>query len=220
MTSITEKPVENGVRHGSIVRGVAHVISFIFHPIFVPVYITLFVLYVHPMLFAGYTDLMKVRMVAMIVVNLSLLPAATVFLCWRLKFIDSMVMNTQKERIIPLAAAMIFYFWCWYVLKSNTGVPDEFRNFLLGCFITIISGWMANIAFKVSLHGLAAGGLIGFLFLLTFYTEGGSAQYFALAVIIAGAVCTSRLLLGTHRAGEVYAGFFIGLTCQLAASLM
>lgn len=220
MTTISEKSEPDNVRHGSIARGVAHVVSFVFHPLFVPVYVTLFVLYVHPMMFAGYTDLMKVRMVAMIMVNLTLLPAATVFLCWRLKFVDSIFMNTQKERIIPLAAAMIFYFWCWYVLKNNHGVPDEFRNFLLGCFITIIAGWMANIAFKVSLHGLAVGGMVGIMFLLTFYTEGSSAQYFALAVVIAGAVCTSRLLLSTHRAVEVYAGLLIGLTCQLAASVM
>jgi hypothetical protein len=206
--------------HSMPVRWFAHVVSYIFHPLFIPVYITLFLLYVHPLLFAGYTDLMKVRLAATIFVNLTLLPAVTVFLCWRLKFITNVYMNTQKERIIPLAAAMIFYFWCWFVLKSNGGIPDIFRQFLLGSFITIIGAWLANIAFKVSLHALAMGGLFCFMLLLTFNVDGSSAQYFAIGVVVAGLVCSARLIVSTHRPFDVYAGFFIGIVSQLLAILL
>ena len=206
--------------HPAPVRWFAHVLSFIFHPLFVPVYITLFVLYIHPLLFAGYTDLMKIRLAATIFVNLTMLPAVTVFLCWRLKFITNVYMETQKERIIPLAAAMIFYFWCWFVLKSNGGIPDMFRQFLLGSFITIIGAWLANIAFKVSLHALAMGGMFCFLLLLTFNAEGSSAQYFAMGVVVAGLVCSSRLIVSSHRPFDVYSGFFIGVVSQLLAMIL
>ena len=207
-------------KHSAPVRWFAHVVSYTFHPLFVPVYITLFVLYLHPLLFAGYTDLMKIRLTATIFVNLTLLPAVTVLLCWRLKFISNVYMDTQKERVIPLAAAMIFYFWCWFVLKANGGIPEIFRQFLLGCFITIIGAWLANIVFKVSLHALAMGGMFCFLFLLTFNVEGSSAQYFALAVAIAGIVCSSRLLISSHRPFDVYTGFFIGAASQLVAMIL
>jgi hypothetical protein len=206
--------------HSVTVRRVAGVISFIVHPLFVPVYITLFLLYVHPLLFAGYTDLMKFRLTATIFVNLTMLPAVTVLLCWRLKFVGSVYMETQKERIIPLAAAMIFYFWCWFVLKTNGGIPDMFRQFLLGSFITIIGAWLANIAFKVSLHALAMGGLFCFMLLLTFNVEGSSAQHLTIAVVVAGIVCSSRLIVSSHRPFDVYAGFFIGATSQLVAMIL
>ena len=160
---------------------------------------------------------MKIRLTATIFVNLTLLPAVTVFLCWRLKFINNMYMDTQKERIIPLAAAMIFYFWCWFVLKTNGGIPELFRQFLLGSFITIIGGWLANIAFKVSLHALAVGGLFCFMLLLIFTSEGGSAQFFAVSIALAGLVCSSRLIVSSHRPFDVYAGFFIGAASQLLA---
>jgi hypothetical protein len=207
-------------KHSAPVRWFAHVVSFIFHPLFVPVYVTLFVLYLHPLLFAGYTDIMKVRLTATIFVNLTMLPAVTVLLCWRLRFIDNIYMETQKERIIPLAAAMIFYFWCWYVLKTNGGIPELFRQFLLGCFITIIGAWLANIAFKVSLHALAMGGMLCFLFLLTFNVEGSSPHYFALALVAGGLVCSSRLIISSHRPFDVYAGLFIGVISQLLAVLL
>ena len=129
-------------------------------------------------------------------------------------------MDTQKERIIPLAAAMIFYFWCWFVLKTNGGIPEMFRQFLLGSFITIIGAWLANIAFKVSLHALAMGGLFCFLLLLTFNVEGSSAQYLAIGVVIAGLVCSARLVVSSHRPFDVYAGFFIGVLSQLLAVVL
>lgn len=207
-------------QHSAPVRWFAHAVSFIFHPLFIPVYVTLFVLYLHPLLFAGYTDLMKIRLTATIFVNLTLLPAVTVLLCWRLKFINNVFMDTQRERIIPLAAAMIFYFWCWYVLKANGGIPEIFRQFLLGCFITIIGAWLTNIAYKVSLHGLAAGGMFCYMLLLTFNVEGSSAQYFAFAIIVAALICSSRLIVSSHRPFDVYSGFFIGVVAQLLALVL
>lgn len=210
----------SGEKHSAPVRWFAHIMSLVFHPLFVPVYITLFVLYVHPLLFAGYSDLMKVRLTATVFVNLTLLPAATVFLCWRLKFISSVYLETQKERIIPLAATMIFYFWCWFVLKNNGGIPEAFREFLLGSFIIIIGAWLANIAFKISLHALSMGGMFCYMLLLVFNLEGGSAQYFAISVVIAGLVCSSRLIGSSHKPFEVYAGFIIGATGQLLAFLL
>ena len=74
----TEEQVN--VRQSAPVRAFALAISYIFHPLFIPVYTTLFVLFLHPLMFAGYTDGMKARLLATIFVNLTMLPAATVFL--------------------------------------------------------------------------------------------------------------------------------------------
>jgi hypothetical protein len=223
MSVVTESQREQTLAaddHPAIVRWCAHLISYIFHPLFIPVYVTCFVLYIHPLLFAEYNSGMKMRLIATVFVNLTFLPAITVFLCWRLKFINDLYMKTQKERIIPLAAAMIFYFWCWFVLRNFTEIPDVYRQFLLGSFIAIIGAWLANIAFKVSFHALAMGGMFCFMLLLLFNTEGAGPQYFALSSIVAGAVCSSRMILSAHRPFDVYVGFLIGIVSQLAALIM
>jgi hypothetical protein len=198
-------------------RTFARVISYVFHPLFVPLYVTCFALYVHPLLFAGYDDGRKIRMLATVVVNLTFFPAMTVFLCWRLGFIRNMYLGSMKERIIPLAATMIFYFWCWFVLRNFVEIPVEYRQFLLGSFVTIIAAWLANISFKISLHALAMGGMLFFVGLLSFGVEGGSAWYLAAALLVAGVVCSSRLALGTHRPFEVYAGLVLGVLSQVVA---
>lgn len=201
-------------------RWFANFISFIFHPLFIPVYVTAFLLFVHPLLFAGYSELAKVKLLMTVILNLAFFPAVTVFLCWRLKFIESIKMHTQKERLIPLAATMIFYFWGWYVLKNFKEVPEFFKDFMFGSFLTVIAGWLANIYFKVSLHGLAMGGLVTFIALLVFGFEGGSAWYLAITLLIAGAVCSSRLILASHKPFEVYAGFIIGVLAQTLAFII
>jgi hypothetical protein len=204
-------------RQPLLIRIFAQFFSVLFHPIFVPLYVGYFLLFVHPLLFAGYDLAGRIKLLGTLFVNLTLLPAVTVFLCWRLKFTQSMRLDSQKDRIIPLAAVMIFYFWCWFVLKNFSELPALFRQFLLGCFLTTIGAWLANIYFKVSLHGLAMGGACFFMFLALYLTDGGSVQYFAAAVLIAGLVCTSRLLLATHAPFELYSGLFIGAFCQAAA---
>ncbi len=199
-------------------RWMAVGLSYLFHPLFIPVYVSGYLLFMHPLLFAGYDLPARTRLLASVFVNLCFLPAVTVFLCHRLRFVENFQMNTRKERIIPLAAAMVFYFWCWFALKNFNTLPELFRQFLLGCFITIIAAWLANIYYKVSLHGLAAGGMVAFLSILVFSGIGDSPLYVAFAILIAGAVCSSRMLLGAHRPAEVYSAFIIGFFCQLLAS--
>lgn len=192
-------------------------LSYIFHPIFIPVYVSAYLLFIHPLMFAGFDLQARSRLLASVFVNLCFLPAITVFLCRKLRFVEGFQMNTQRERIIPLAAAMVFYFWCWFALKNFNTLPELFRQFLLGCFITIIAAWLANIYYKVSLHGLAAGGMVGFLLLLLFSEIGYSPLYLVAAILIAGAVCSARLVLGAHRPVEVYSALIIGVFCQFLA---
>jgi hypothetical protein len=195
-------------------RFLGHLVSVLFHPLFIPLYVCCFILYWHPLVFAGYSPYEKLRSLASVAVNLTLLPAFTVFLLWRLNFVSSIYLKTQKERIIPFAATMLFSFWCWNVFRNLPDYPEHFTNFLLGTFITIIAGWLANIYFKISMHGLAAGSMAGFVIAVAITGEGSSGQYIATALLLAGSICTARLLVSDHHPFEVYAGLFLGAACQ------
>lgn len=206
-----EEPASPGLRL------VAHIVSVIFHPLFIPVYVTAFLLYWHPSVFAGFSDLQKLRIVATVFLNLALLPAFTVFLLWRLKFSESIFLRTTKERIIPYAAMMFFSFWAWNVFNHLPYSPKIFTQFLLGTFITIIAGWMANIYYKVSMHGMALGGMLFYVILVALTGEGSPGQYIAAATFITGITCTARFLVSDHSGFDVYSGLLIGAACQAIA---
>ena len=195
----------------------ARFISYIFHPVFIPVYVALFLMYWHPLIFAGISANRKVLLLATITVNCTVFPLFTVFIAWRLKFVNTFMLHTRKDRIIPYALAMIFYFWCWYVLKNQQGIPVLLIRFLLGSFITVIIAWIANIYFRISMHGLAVGGLAFFVTSVALLGDGNPGWYLAAAWMVLGLVGTSRLILGAHHPLDVYAGVILGIAAQLIA---
>ena len=200
-----------------IIRSLAYFFSYIFHPVFIPIYVLVFLSYLHPLVFAGIGERMKILWLAAVFVNCTLFPVLTVFLSWRLKFVSSFHLYTRKDRIIPYALGMVFYFWCWYVFKNNPGAPEVLKQFLLGSFIAVIFAWLANIYFKVSMHGIAVGGMTCFISMIAFAEYGSPGIYLTAAWLILGIVGTSRLIVGTHHPADVYAGIILGMIAQLLA---
>lgn len=191
--------------------------SFVFHPLFIPFYATCFLVFVHPFAFTGIPEKLKIFRVISVFLLTAFFPAFTVFLLWRLKFIRSVYLRTQKERIIPYVAAMFFYFWIFYVSKNLPGTSPLFIMLMLGVFIASIAALMANNYFKVSMHGIAMGGMLTFFVLMSFHGDAAMGLYLSLAVLVAGIVCTARLLVSDHFRFEVYVGFFLGVISQLLA---
>src|SRR5690349_9323551 len=82
-------------------RVIAKIISYIFHPLFIPTYIFLWLALRFPYEFAGITPTgLMLRKISVFWIT-AFFPAFSVFLLWRLKFIDSIFLKTKKERIIP-----------------------------------------------------------------------------------------------------------------------
>lgn len=200
-----------------VIRVAAHVFSYVFHPLFIPTFVTAFLLYVDPYAFAGMSDKFRLFRLLSVLVNTGFIPAFSVFLMWRLGLIQSLFMRTQKERIIPYAASLIFYFWAWYVFHKQPDNPDSFTNFLLGSFLGVCAAWFLNILTKVSMHAIAMGGFATFFLLQAFLEQDVTGFYFSIAILIAGLVCTARLIVSDHSTGEIYLGFIAGALCQVIA---
>jgi len=219
-TPITGSLLNERQQFNSIIKFTAHLFSWIFHPLFIPLYVTFFLLYIHPYAFVALSEKLKVFKFLFVIINTAVFPGISVFLMWRLKLTKSIFLRTQKERIIPYAATMIFYFWAWYVSRSQQSNHEIFTGFLLGSFLTVIAAWMANIYFKISMHALAMGGMLFFIFLVSFSGEGSSGLYPAVALLIAGIICTARMIVSDHRPAEIYLGLIAGILCQLIATLV
>ena len=200
-----------------VVRFVAQLIAYLFHPLFITSYVMAFLIFFHPYAFTGFAHRIKVFRFLNIALCDALFPAFAVFLLWRLGFIKSMHLRTEKERIIPYIIAMIFYWWTWNVYKNLPDSPAISIHFLLGAFLALCGGWICNIYFKISMHGIAVGGALMFFILFSFTDGYASGLYLSIAVLAAGLVATARLLTGDHKPFEVYAGLFIGLLAQYIA---
>ena len=67
----------------------AMVISYLFHPVFIPIYIILYLLYIHPFMFAGDTVIEKRNVLAQAIVNYTVFPIVTLLLIRAAGFISS-----------------------------------------------------------------------------------------------------------------------------------
>jgi len=200
------------------IRLAAKMVSFLFHPVFVPVYIVVFLLYVHPYLFAGFSEWDKSLVLIQAFVMFTFFPFVTVLLLKALKFINTIYLHTQKDRIIPFVACGIWYFWIWYVWHNLPDYPREAIVLALAIFIASSIGLIANIYMKVSMHTISIGVMVSFILQLAFNQSINFGIYISFAVLIAGLVCTARLIVSDHTPREVYSGLMIGIFSQLIAN--
>ena len=211
-------------RQPAAVRLAAKIISYIFHPVFVPVYIVWFMVYIHPFLFAGLVSFDKLRVVIMALLMYTLFPVVTVLLLKALKFIQTIQLTTQKDRVIPLVACGIWYFWICYIWWNSNKMDDSFIipkvavKLSLAIFLSSWLALMTNIIMKVSLHAISMGLMLTFIFLLAFSQQLNFGIYISVALLIAGLVCSSRFIVSDHTAKEVYGGFLIGIVSMLVAN--
>jgi hypothetical protein len=200
-----------------VLRVIAKIISYVFHPLFIPVYLTAYLIYIHPYLFAAYDPRQKfIRLLSVFVIT-AFFPAITVFLLWRLKFAASIYLQTQKERIIPFVSSNIYFFWAFWVARNLEGTPSPMVFLFLGVFLASSAALIANNYFKISLHGLGVGGAVAFMVLLGTLTPEPMGMAISITTLIAGVVCTSRLVVSDHHPVEVYSGVIIAALSQLIA---
>ena len=192
--------------------------SYLFHPIFIPLYAVLFLVYVHPSYFAGLSDSIKFRTILILIQNAIFYPLFCILLLKGVGFINSVFLLTQQDRIIPYIASGIFFFWAFLVFKQQPIYPRILPAFMLGVFLASSAALIANIYLKISMHAVGLGGWLG-LFLVIAATNTMLMTWpLAGVLLITGMVCTSRLLISDHTAGEIYSGLAMGILSQFVAA--
>jgi len=199
----------------------AKVISYLFHPVFMPLVMAGVLYLVSPNSFTGTPDRELLTWAGIIFYNTIFIPLVAILLMKALGFVKSLKMETAKERIIPLMATMIFYFWVSQVFdrRSDVVVPLVLKVLLLGNLWGIIILFLINIFTKISMHTAAAGGMIGILIILYITGHVNIAIPFFIALLLAGLIGSARMILHAHERGDVWLGYIIGILVQVGAYL-
>ncbi len=215
--------------------------SYLFHPIFIPVYITCFLLYYNNDLFIKNTGVAQNSLLINVIINLVMFQAITMFLLKQLKFIDSVYLNTQKERIVPLFVYTIFTFWVWaFVLMKNPAnypsvtvsskvakellehpvrYPKIAINMGLAFFVASSLALLINSFYKISLHMIGAGLLVAITIVTTVKLD-TSYLFIVFSGLIATTIFLSRKNVSNHSIFEMYSGFMLGLLTMLIAQFV
>ena len=213
--SITANPdPATGSGQPLIVRFFAHLFSYIFHPLFITFYVCWFIEFVHPSYFSGFSYAGKKGVLIGFTMNAVLFPLITALLLKALGFTESIYFRSQRDRILLYITSMIFFFWTQLELRERPEIPRILVAFMFGVFISSAAALMANIYFKISMHAIAMGGLVGICFVIMQQNTMLMTWPLSAAFLIAGLVCTSRFIVSDHTPKEIYSGLLIGFICQ------
>lgn len=194
----------------------AKIISTIFHPLLIPT-IGLFIIF-NTNSYVNYAVPKELKQAILLLTGIStfVIPFLISLMFLNKKFIQSLEMETPKERIFPYAFTIVFYIFTLFMLKKSP-IPPIIFNFVIGATLSVILAFIINFKWKISAHMIGIGGLIGALIAVTLLLEIYILPYIIIGFIIAGMLGTSRLILKAHSPAQIYVGFVLGAICQLSA---
>lgn len=187
----------------------AKVISYLFHPLFIPLYICLILLNANTLFSPGLAFSFKLTIVGMVCLTTVLFPLLFIFLLYKKKLVHSLFLESREERIYPILIIAIFYYLTYYLMKGIR-ISPVFSYYMLGATFLAISALIITFYRKISLHMLGIGGMSGLILGLTFNLSSNMVYFLLLAIFISGITGFARLKLNSHKPSEIYSGFLVG----------
>ena len=188
-----------------------NIISYIFHPLFIPIGGTIIYFFVAP-----YSTLeMQSGNIVPIFILTVIIPIIFFLILKNLGVISSIFLPTIQERKYPLYISCIIFLMILYKVIPNNYVHELFYFFTGLLTATGTALLLLFIKFKTSIHLLGMGSILMFMIGLSIHFETNITLAISLFTLLTGLVATSRLYLKSHTRNELLIGFLIGCCSQL-----
>ena len=196
----------------------SHLISWVFLPLFMPVYGLLITMYTPSYQNSALnedslfflSDGSKTAILYMFLIFSVIAPGISFVVLRKKNIISTIDMENQKERNIPmfimLSYCLLLYFL--FIVKAPNNILPKYIYALplSGVFVTVIYTYI-NRWIKISLHGGGAGILTGFIFAYVFEQTLFEFWILIFVILASGLTISARLFLNKHTPKEVYTGW-------------
>jgi len=187
-------------------------ISFVFHPLIMPLLGVIFYFSRTPRYIPE--PVMKGKIFSIVILTI-ILPILLFFLLKTVNKVDTIYLKSTRERLIPLFInSIIITLILIRVITANEIV--ELYFFFLGILCSNLACLiLAIFKIKASIHMIAASGFFMFAVALGIHYQININGTIALMMIILGAIATSRLHVKAHTNQELAIGLFTGIFPQI-----
>lgn len=198
---------------------ISKIISIMFSPLLMPTYAVVMTFFFSYLFFAPVTS--KVSVILVTFAISCMLPVIGIFLLYKFKVIADPSLNNRTDRLLPYIFTAVCYLGVAFYL-DRVHAPVWMSLFMCGGTAALIVTTVINRWWKISGHATGMGGLTALAFFLVYrgYILWVDISLPGTVIIIAGAVCSARLILGRHTLGQVTAGFANGFFWILASQLL
>ncbi len=187
-------------------------VSYVFHPLFIPIGGTLSYFLVTPRL--NSLQLQSGNILPIFILTI-IIPIILFLILKNLGLISSIFAPKLGERKYPLYFSMIIYLMILYkVIPLN--YINELYYFFVGLLIATFTVLLLVFTrIKASIHLMGMGSILIYLIGLSIHFEVNITFAIALFTLMTGIVATSRLFMKAHSKVELLIGFLIGFCSQL-----
>ena len=191
----------------------ARILSVIFHPILMPSYALFVIFWQHTYVALTISPENKSRLFSIVVLNTFMLPIVISYILVRKGWIRSLEMQRREERIVPYLTNLLLMVISAYMINYFL-LPHVFFQMTLGAAAAIAVAIVVNIKWKISIHMLGIGCLIGTFFGLSTFLLIDLRMLIIFFLLIAGLLGVARVTLGAHKPSQIYTGFLLGFLCE------
>lgn len=200
---------------------VSKFISYVLHPILMPLYMAILIVYAHPQQFTD-TSVIHNEVRLMYYGALTVFfPLFSFLLMRKLEVISSFDPADSKERFIPLIALATFWLWAYFLFKEEglykTSSYYPLGLMTLGCIISLFILFPLNFIANISWHLVGAGALISLLINILRSSQYDLIYVLLAAIILVGALASARLSMNQVNRNGLMIGFLIGFFGQFLA---
>ncbi|WP_298532619.1 hypothetical protein [uncultured Algibacter sp.] len=187
-------------------------ISYIFHPIIMPLLGVIFYFSKSPRYIAP--EVIQAKVIVLFILTI-LLPILLYFLLKILGKVNSIHLNSTKERIYPLILSCLVTLVVTQRILTPTQAIELYFFYMGILLSTMTCLILAILKFKASIHMMGVSGVFMFFIALSIHFSINLSGTLALMALVLGAVATSRLHVKAHDSKELAIGLFIGIIPQL-----
>ncbi|HBP45239.1 MAG: hypothetical protein CL845_06940 [Crocinitomicaceae bacterium] len=191
-------------------------ISRVFHPLLMPLVTLIMVFALDPYLQA----LPEVFMyMAVVVLVNTLAPAVSIFVLHKRGYLSDLDIRIRKERTLPFIIVLAYFIMTYalLVLRPALYIPLVYLDMWMGLMASIGLALIITRWFKISMHMLAQGGVLGIAMAVQAMQTVPTWTLNGILVFIAGWVGFARIHLNVHRHIEVYIGYLLGFVVCFCA---
>lgn len=193
-------------------------ISIILHPMFMPILALHLTLLVLPSLaFTLSHNLLLIY--GILIFSTMVLPLISIFWLMQKGKVSSLEMSNHKERSLPLFKTVIWMSFGYYLLQNLLFYTPILKAELLGAILIILLAAIISKFWKISLHLLGIGGVVG-VFIALQIIHGDFLYLLLLFILLSGLLGVARIKQKAHNYAQVYAGFLVGLSVELITLLV
>ena len=194
------------------------IISVVLHPIFMPLIALKLTLFLVPSIGFALNNYISF-IVRIVVISTVIMPLISILFFIKTGSVKSLEMSSHKERFPPLIYSALFMFIGYQFINSALTFAPILKAEFLGAIVIISLAAFISKFWKISLHMLGIGGLVGVLIGLNFL-YGGLSQFVVISILLSGILGVSRINEKAHNHAQIYIGFLLGVFIELSSVLI